>query len=204
MNYDTLADQGTITKTIEALKARNVHPYFVQTKDEALTQVKSLLPQRAEVMTGGSTTLEQIGFVDLLKTKQHPWVNLKDAILAETDEKKQTELRQRSVLSDYFLGSVHAIAETGEILVASASGSQIPAYAFTSSNIVWVVGAQKIVPSLEEGFRRIKEYVYPREDKRMKATGAAGTVIGKYFIFEREIMPNRTISLILVNEKLGF
>ena len=114
------------------------------------------------------------------------------------------KLRKNSVTSEYFLGSVHAVAETGEVLIVNATGSSLPSYAFSSDNVIWIVGTQKIVPTLEDGFKRIREYCVPLEDKRMKSVGYSGTTIGKYLIFEREINDNRKIHLIFVNEKLGF
>lgn len=203
MNYSDLADQATIEKTLNGLKSRNVQAEFVQTAAEAVEAIKKLIPDGASVMTGSSTTLNQIGFTDLLKDGQHPWNNLKNAIVAETDAAKQGELRRQSSLAQYFLGSVHAVTSEGELLIASATGSQLGPYAFTADNVIWVVGAQKIVPTLDEAFKRVREYVFPLEDARMKATGAPGSVFGKWLIFEREVMP-RKIHLILVNEVLGF
>lgn len=204
MKYDVLASKESIKKTTEALKARNVIVDFVNTKEEALKKINKLIPPGKEVMTGGSTTLDQIGFTDLLKSGRHPWKNLKGNILAETDPVKQMELRKKSITSEYFLGSVHAVVETGEIMIVNATGSSIPSDAYSSDNVIWVVGTQKIVPTLEEGFNRIREYCVPLEDKRMKSIGYAGTAIGKYLIFERETNENRKINLIFVNEKLGF
>lgn len=204
MDYATLKPQAAIDKTLKAAAERNFSVQFVQNKTEAVEAIKKLIPAGAEVMTGSSTTLDQIGFTDILKSGDHPWKNLKTEILAEKDPAKQNELRKKSVLSEYFLGSVHAITEAGEILVASASGSQLPSYAFTSDNVIWVVGAQKIVPTLADGFKRIEEYVFPLEDKRMKSLGAPGSTIAKILIFNKEIMPNRKIHLILINEILGF
>ena len=63
---------------------------------------------------------------------------------------------------------------------------------------------QKIMPNFDEAMKRVKEYVLPLEDSRMKSTGAPGSQIGKMLIFERETMPNRKINLIFVNEVLGF
>lgn len=204
MPYGQLPSKDIIEKTMESAKGRGITVELVSTRAEALERLKSLIPPKAEIMTGGSTTLEEIGFTGLLKSGMHKWKNLKDKILSETDPKKQAKLREKSVTSQYFIGSVHAVAQTGEILVASASGSQIPSYAFSSENVIWIVGIQKIVPTLEEGFRRVREYVYPLEDKRMKSVGYPGSTIGKILLFEREIMPNRKITLIFVSEKLGF
>ena len=204
MKYDTLASKEVIKRTMEALKTRNVNAELVNTKEDALTKINALIPPGKEVMTGSSTTLDQIGFTDLLKSGKHPWKNLKGQILSEKDPQKQIELRKKSVTSEYFLVSVHAVVETGEILIVNATGSSIPSDAYSSDNVIWIVGTQKIVPTLEEGFKRIREYCVPLEDKRMKSIGSPGTTIGKYLIFEREINKNRKINLIFVNEKLGF
>ena len=203
MDFTKLASKDTIKKVSKALGPRGIKADFAETKEDALKKLTGMIPAGAELMTGGSTTLEQIGFVDLLKSGKHKWVNLKDSILAEKDEKKQAELRKKSIASQYFIGSVHAVTHEGQVLVASASGSQIPSYAFSSDNVIWVVGAQKIVPTLEDGFERISECCFPLEDKRMKSVGYPGSTIGKILIFEREIMP-RKLTMIFVNEKLGF
>lgn len=204
MKFDTLASKETIRKTMEALDGRNVHSYFVDSKEDALKRVINLIPSGKEVMTGGSTTLDQIGFTEMLKSGKHPWKNLKDRILSEKDPAKQIDLRKISVTADYFIGSVHAVTENGEILIVNGTGSSIPSNAFSSDNVIWIVGTQKIVPTLEDAFKRVREYCVPLEDKRMKSIGYQGTTIGKYLIFEREINENRKINLIFVPEKLGF
>jgi len=202
--YEALALKGAVNKAKKELEKRGIKVEFINTKEGTLKRLKELIPKNSEVMIGGSTTLEQIGFVNLLKSKNHPWVNLKDKILAEKDKNKQNELRRLSVTSQYFIGSVHAVSQTGEVLVASASGSQIPSYAFSSDNVIWVVGTHKITKNLKDAFDRVRNYALPLEDKRMKSIGYSGSTIGKLLIFEREIMPNRKITLIFVNEKLGF
>ncbi|MGD0449892.1 MAG: LUD domain-containing protein [Candidatus Bathyarchaeia archaeon] len=102
------------------------------------------------------------------------------------------------------MGSVHAVTESGEVIVASATGSQLASYVYTSNNVIWIVGTQKIVPNLEESLRRIREYVLTLEDQRMKQAGFKGNAIAKILIFEEETLTSRKISLIFVNEKLGF
>lgn len=204
MDYTKLQTKEVVEKTIKILKSRGINAEYVETGRDALERLKELIPSGAEIMTGGSTTLDQIGFTDLLKSEKHSWINLKEEILKEKDPIKQTELRKRSVTSQYFLGSVHTVSQTGEIIVASASGSQLPAYVYTSDNVIWVVGTHKITPNLEEALRRVREHSLPLEDKRMKSIGYPGSTIGKLLIFEREIMPNRKLRLIFVNEVLGF
>lgn len=204
MDYQTLASPDVVEKTIEALQTHNIQAEFVQTKEEALQRVKNLIPEGSEVMAGSSTTLEQIGFTSHLISAEHKWKNLKEAIVNEQDPEKQKELRRQSVLAEYFLGSVHAVTEKGEIVVASGSGSQLPSYAFTSPHVIWVAGTQKIVPTLEDAMKRVREYVFPLEDARMKSVGGSGSSINKILIIEKEGNPSRKLHLIFVNEVLGF
>ncbi len=205
MNYDTLASAEMVNKTIDGLAQRGMEGVLVNSRAEALEKIKSLIPAGASVMNGSSRTLEEIGFIDYLKSGTHGWKNLHEEILAETDKAKQAVLRKQAVLSDFYLGSIHAIAETGEFVVASNSGSQLPHIVFTSPNLIFVVGAQKLVPDLDMALARVREYVLPLEDQRMKSTGAAGSAISKLLIFEREpSFLGRKVQVIFVNEKLGF
>lgn len=203
-NYTQLATSSQIQRTIAAVEARGIKVQLVDTAAEALDKLQSLIPTGERVMTAASQTLKEIGFEALLRSESHLWVNLKGELLAETNPQKQGELRMQSALSEYYLGSVQAIAETGEIVTASHSGSQLASYAFTSRNVIWVVGVQKIVPTLEDAMRRIREYSLPLEDQRAKAIGMRGSRIGKILIFEME-PPHlrRNINLILVNQLVG-
>ena len=207
MIFNTLVSKAVQGKTKEAVQQRGISVELIGSKENALARLQELIPSGSTVMTGGQTTLTQIGFDDLLISKKHPWKNLKDDILAERDPVKQGMLRKQSILADFFLGSVHAITENGEIVIASATGSQLPSYVFTSQNVIWVVGAQKITPTLEIAIKRVKEYVFPLEDKRMKSVYGpnSGSMIGKLLIFENEArFLGRKITLLLVNEILGF
>lgn len=205
MAYNELASTDSLTKTTSALKANGFNPIVVNTKEEALTKIKELIPAGASVMNGSSTTLNQIGFVDYLKAGQHGWNNLHEAISKETDPAKQALLRKQSVLSDFYLGSAHGVSEDGKLVIASASGSQLPHLVFTSQNIILVVGTQKISPTLETSLARLRDYVYPLEDARMKSVNMGGSVIAKILILEKEpSFMGRTVNIIFVNEVLGF
>jgi hypothetical protein len=205
MDFQTLATPESIAKTTAALKEHNFESIQVNTKEEALEKIQELVPEGVSVMNGTSQTLQQVGYIDLLKSGKHKWVNLHAQVLSEPDKEKQALLRRQSVLSDFYLGSAHAITETGEILVASASGSQLPHLAFTSPNIVLVVGAQKITANLAEALRRIDEYVLPLEDKRALVAYGAHTAHAKTLILHKESpMMGRKVYVIIVNEKLGY
>ena len=206
MAYDTLPAPERVRRTVEAVNARGIHAEFVQTKEDALELVKALIPPGCVVMTGASVTLQQIGFEAVLISGDHPWRNFKADLLAEKDPIKQSAMRREGTLAEFFLGSVNALAETGELVFASGSGSQLPAYAYTSRNVIWVAGAQKITPTLEDAMRRVREYVLPLEDQRQKSLGnQAGSRINRILIIEGEpAYLRRNLTLILVNQVLGF
>ncbi len=203
--FDELADEQSIKKTVEGLRKRNVTPIVVNTGKEAHDKVVEIIPEGVSVMNGSSRTLEQIGFIEHLKSGDHGWDNKHETIVTEEDPKKQSALRKQALLADYYLGSVHALTEDGEYIVASNSGSQLPHIAFSSSNIVLVVGTQKIVTDLNEAFKRLEEYVVPLEEENMQQKYGVGTQVSKVLIVKNEHpMTGRKITMILIKEKLGF
>jgi len=205
MNYDTLASKETIEKVIKNLAERGVEAFLVESGAEALEKIKEFIPAGASVMNGSSKTLEQIGYIDYLTSGDHGWNNLKEKILSEKDVEKQAIIRRQSVLSDYYLGSVHGLAENGEFIIASNSGTQLPHIVYTSPNLIFVVSTKKIVPTLQDAFERLEKYVYPLEDENIMKKYGIHTAISKVVIFKREnSKQGRKIRMILVNEDLGF
>ena len=203
--FNTLASSESISRTVEALKTNGFQAEVVETKEAALERIKEIIPKKATIHNGGSTTLQQIGYIDYLKSETHGWNNLHATILAEADPVKQNKLRQESVFSEYYLGSVHALTETGEMVISSNTGSQLPHLVFTSSHIILVVGTQKIVPTLEKAMTRLEEYVVPLEDERVMNEYKIHTMFSKTLILHKENpMLGRTVKIILVKEELGF
>ncbi len=206
MGYDTLPSPERVQRTLEAVNARGIHAELVESKEAALERVQAIIPAGSVVMTGGSVTLQQIGFESILISGDHPWRNFKADLLAEKDPAKQSAMRRQGTLAEFYLGSVNALAETGELVFASGSGSQLPAYAYTSRNVIWIAGTHKITPTLDDALRRVREYVLPLEDQRQKSLGnAGGSRINKILIIEGEpAYMRRNLTLILVNQVLGF
>ncbi len=205
MQYSTLASEESVKNTSEALLDHGYEPIILENGEEALEKIKSFIPEGASVMNGSSTTLQQIGFVEYLKEGEHSWNNLHETVLLEKDPIKQKFLRKHAVVSDYYLGSVHAISETGELIIASNSGSQLPHLAFTSPNIILVVSTKKITPTLSDGLNRIDEHILPLENENMMQKYGVGTMHTKTLILHRENPSHgRKIRVILVKEDLGF
>lgn len=205
MDYEKLASEESVNRTAEALKKNGIEVMMVKDGKEALKKIKRLIPKGVSVMNGSSRTLEQIGFIDYLKLGEHGWKNFHKAIVDEKNPERQTILRKRALLSDYYLGSVHALAEIGEFLIASNTGSQLPHIVFSSQNIILVVSTKKIVPTLNDAMNRLVDYVVPQEDKRMMTEYKMHTMLSKIIIFRREnSVVGRKVMMILVKEDLGF
>lgn len=204
-NFEILASPESLEKTMAALQNKNFKPIQVKTKKEALAKIKELIPDGASVMNGASITLEQIGYLEYLKSGQHPWNDLHAKITAENNDTKRHELRKQSVLSDYYLGSVHALTEDGQLLIASNTGSQLPHIVFTSPNLIFVVSTKKIVSDLNEAMIRLEEHATPLEDKRLMEAMGSHTQLNKIVILKNDPdFLGRKIHIILVEENLGF
>ena len=205
MDYTALASKENVDRTVLALTANHVEAVVVKNGAETLEKIKSFIPQGASIMNGSSVTLEQVGFVDYLKSGTHGWNNLHEGIVAEKDPAKQSALRKQAVLSDYYLGSVHALTEDGEFIIASNTGSQLPHVVFTSPNLIFVVSTKKIVPTLAEAMKRLEDYIIPLEEKHMLEKYGVGTAANKIVVFKGENPKlGRKVRMILVEESLGF
>ena len=201
--WDYNPSDQEIHETIKNVQDRGIIVHLVKNRKEALEKIKELIPKGAEVMNGSSTTLIEIGFVDYLKSENHGWNNFHESILSEKDPQKQGDLRRKADTSEYFLASVNAIAKTGELVAADASGSRVGAFPFTAKNLILVAGINKITNNLDEALQRLREYAYPLENVRAKEAYGMGSMIGKIVIMNKEMFKGRT-TLILVKEKLGF
>lgn len=180
---------------IGALATNGIWGLVVENRDEAKKKVLELVPANAEVMVMSSITLEEVGLTEIDTVKKQ---------LKTMDRTTQgRQMQQIGSAPEWAIGSVHAITETGQVVIASNTGSQLSAYAYGAERVIWVVGMQKIVKNLDEAFKRIYDYVLPLEDVRaMKAYGR-GSNVSKLLIVNKEIKPGR-ITIILVKEKLGF
>ena len=199
--FARLASEEQITTAVAALITNGMAAEAVESGAEARQRVLDLLPEGTEVFTSMSRTLDTLGLSAAINdsSRYHP---LRPQLKALDRQTQEREWRRVQASPEYVVGSVHAVTEQGQVLIASASGSQLASYVFGASHVIWVVGAQKIVRDLGEGLRRVREYSYPLEHERIQALGMPGSFVAKLLVVERE-RPGR-ISVILVKEALGF
>ena len=201
-NPTTPATAESIQRTMEALAARNVEAIVVENGEAALDKLKELVPEGSEVFVNTSETLATIGYTEYMHGNDR-YVNLHDRMLAQPDPAAQREFRRKTTTADYFVGSVQAIAETGEIVIASSSGSQIGAYSYGARRVILVAGTQKICPTLAEAEARTRGWTLERHDRWLEDRGVAPTPIGKLLVMEHEPVAGR-ITMLLVPESLGW
>ena len=200
--FETLADDEQIQRTARALESRNIKVLIAENGEEAKRMFFDLVPEGAEVFLGASVTLETLGIKDEVD-KSGKYEALRPKIFALDRATQGREIRKLGGTPDYAAGSVHAVTEDGQVLIASNTGSQLGPYASGAGKVIWVVGAQKIVKDLEEGMRRIEEYCVPREEVHMQQLYNIHTGLNKILIVNKEIKPDR-ITMIIVKEELGY
>jgi L-lactate utilization protein LutB len=200
---DELPAEETVDETVENLEANGFEVVVVDTAEEALERIQSLIPDGSSVMNGHSTTLEEIGFVEYLTEGDHEWESLPDEIWSIDDDAERQAARREAQTADYFLGGINGIAATGELVAADRSGSRIGAYPFAASNVVIVSGVNKIVPTLEDALDRLESVAYPLENERAKEAYGVDSEIAKQLIFRQELDEGRT-TVVLVRDRFGY
>lgn len=197
MDFSKPASDESIYKTESALNKNGIQTFTFDSKEDLKKKLFELLPEKAEVMTMTSVTIDSLGISEEILTSGRYDPVRKKMKLA--DSKAQRKMGSNA---DYSIGSVHAVTEEGEILIASRTGSQLSAYAYASAQIIWVVGTQKIVKDKEEGIKRIYEYSFPLENERAKKAYGEGSKVGKILTINSEV-PGR-LTILFLKQNIGF
>lgn len=200
--FAQLASEEQIEKTVQALQAHGIQVAVVDTGEAARTYVLDLIPDGAEVFNSQSRTLELIGLAEQIQHATR-FQSVRTRLQTLDRVIQRNEMRQLLASPDVLVGSVHAITEQGEIMLASATGSQLGPAAWGAGLVIWVVGTQKLVPTLSDGLRRIREYSLPLESERAQQAYGQTSAINKLLIINAETYPGR-ITIVLVKQQLGF
>ena len=198
--FERLADASSIKKTFQSLEHAWIHPHLVANKQEAIEIVLELIPRHSEVMTMTSVSLGELG----LDKRLNDW---KDYISIRWRlwDKKLDEVSKRRLGSaqDWAIWSVHAVTEDWKLIIASATWSQLPAYAYWASNVIYVISTKKIVKDLSDWLERIYEHVFPQENERAMKAYWMWSWVNKLLIINKEVVPWR-IHAVFVKENLWF
>jgi acyl-CoA hydrolase len=199
--FAALPDEDTLAATVTALEEHGFSVEVVDDLDAAREAVLARIPHGSSVMTNTSVTLQEAGITDAVNDSGH--YDSARAKMAGLDFATQLqEMKAIGGQPDYALGSVHAITRDGVLVIASASGSQLASYAWGAANVILVVGAQKLVPTLEAARDRIYSHSLVLEDGRAVAAYGQHSYVGKILEIHAEL-PGR-IHIVLVRQPAGF
>jgi hypothetical protein len=199
--FTTLPDDETLSATVVALEEHGFSVDVVDDLDAAREAVLARIPEGASVMTNTSVTLQETGIADAINDGG-PYDSARNKMFALDFETQLPQMKAIAGQADYALGSVHAITKDGTLVIASASGSQLAAYAWGAANVIFVVGAQKLVADPEAARERIVEHSLKLEDARAYAAYGQNSFIGKVLEIHQE-QPGR-IHVTLVRQSVGF
>lgn len=191
LDFAAPASESALDELAANLRERNFEVLIVDSAAEAKAAVMARIPEGAEVHAGKSKTLEDAGiFQELMESDSYDFIRKRTMKMDRQTQGK--EIRKLSAAPDFMLGSVQAVTQAGQLVVASASGSQIGPYSSAAGKLILVVGSQKIVPDLETALRRLREYVMPYEDARLREQMGIGTKLTRILIMEMDFNPGRT------------
>jgi L-lactate utilization protein LutC len=205
MDATTTTSEDGLDERIErvaaALRERNIEAFTVGSGDEARERALELIPEGAEVSSGKSATLHQIGLAEVLDGSGR-YDALRPKYTKMDRQTQGDEIRKMIAAPDFMFGSAQAITEDGALVVVSFSGFQIGPYALGAGRVILVVGSQKIVPDVEAGIRRVQEVVMPIEDEQQREQMGRPTALNQQLVIYGDPRPGR-ITVILVREPVG-
>ena len=144
-DFSAAAPEALIQEVAATLTANNFEAVVVDTGREAAERVIDLVPHGAEVHSGKSKTIEDIGLPAVFESGPYDW--LRGRYLKMDRKTQAREMRKLSGTPDYMLGSAQAVLREGALVFASYSASQIGPIAGGAGHVLLVVGSQKIVPT---------------------------------------------------------
>lgn len=200
-SFAQAASDDRIKKTKAGLESRGFKVLIVDDLTQLHDKIVELIPKGSEVFTATSQTLDRAKLTEELNSSDY--VSVRDKFMSLYGQpEKELEMKRIGSASDYAVGSVHAITEDGQAVIASASGSQIPNYVYGAKNFIWAVGSQKIVKNLDEAIERIENYSYHLEDVRAQKAYGVHSSINKLLIYRKE--PQGRGTVIIIREPAGF
>ncbi len=200
--FTTLPDEQTLASAVTALEEHGFSVEVVGDLDAARAAVLARIPQGSSVMTNTSVTLDETGIADAINDGGGRWESARNKMFALDFATQAQEMKAIGGQPDYALGSVHAITRDGTLVIASASGSQLASYAWGAASVIFVAGAQKLVPTLEAAHERIYAHSLKLEDARAVAAYGQHSQVGKILEIHQEL-PGR-IHIVLIRQVVGF
>lgn len=207
-----------LTHTVEALRKNRFDACWVETKADALAEVKNTLTAGASVASGGSMTLKECGITELLRSGAYQYLD-REAVPRE----EVPALYRKAFSADFYLMSSNAVTEAGELYNVDGNGNRVAALIYGPSRVIVVAGANKLTADIPAAIQRVKTIAAPVNTMRLHCetpcseTGVCAGICGdmaagcrceqricvSYVVSGYQRVPNR-VKVILVAESLGY
>lgn len=197
---------------VKNLAAKGFEAAYAESAEEALNEALRLIPAGSSVGIPGSVTIREIGAMEALAEKGCKVIHHWDPSLSP-EERLQT--LQDELLADFFLTSCNAITRDGMIVSIDGNGNRVSGMAWGKNTLIFVIGMNKVVGSIDEAISRTRNVATPPNALRLKLsppctrTGSCvdcntqERVCKALLVLERAT-GGRKSHVILVGEDLGF
>ncbi len=150
--------QRKAESVIQNLKKRNINGIYCRTTKEAVAEVCRMIPEGATVALGGSVTIMQSGLLDELRRKN---IDLLDRYRSGITAEEVEAVMARGMTADVQLMSCNAVTSDGKLVNEDGRGNRVAGLIFGPKKVIMMVSVNKIVPSVEDGIKRIREIAAP-------------------------------------------
>jgi LUD domain len=191
-----------LERAAAALAANNFAVEILPDAAAARGRVQELIPDGASVFTAASETLGLSGIEDDIGASQR-YDAIRRSARSMDRATQMDEIRRLLASPDVIVGSACAVTESGSVVLASASGSQLTGYAGGSARAILVIGAQKVVPDLDAALRRVQQHCLPLENERALRVYGGPSASNRVLVLNAEPHPGRGFVLLL-REAIGF
>ena len=200
-------------KLVGNLKQRHYEAFFCHTAQEAVEKITGMIPEGSSVTWGGSMTIRDMGLTRALHNKEG--LDIWDRDLAPDREAAQ-EIYRHAFYADYYLSSVNAMSEDGEIVNIDGNGNRVAAITFGPKHVILVVGINKVAQNLEAAISRARSLAAPVNMMRFADLNTPckhdGTChdckspdsICNYIQIMRNSHPTGRHIVVIVGEELGY
>lgn len=199
-------------RLIQQLEQRHYNAMYCKTAQEAVKTIVGLIPDGSSVAWGGSMTIRDMGLTKALHDRAS--LEIWDRDLAPDRDAAQAIYR-KTFSADYYLSSVNAISESGEIVNIDGNGNRVAAFCYGPKQVIVVAGMNKVVPDMDAAYSRVRHYTAPGVVQRFPSAKTPCNVNGLcadckspdscccHFVHTRLCRPAGRIKVVLVGEDLG-
>lgn len=201
-----------VERTIKNLNMRNMEGYYIRDRKELIDKLTELIPKNSTIGIGDSMTLFETGVIDFLRNGSFNFLDkYKEGITKE--EKKELYIKNFSAAT--FISGTNAITEEGELYNIDGNGSRVAPMIYGPSQVIIVVGINKLVKNIEEAKLRVRQYAAPIDAKRLNRDTpctklgycvdckSSNRICNDFVTISGQFIKGR-IKIIIIGEQLGY